>query len=445
MRASASSAPPNVTGPFGVADAKAAGSGAGPAAASETSGVSAAGDRNADSSHNETSGQPFAAALASAQVDSNHQPGTQRAVAAPIDGVGGDAEMLLLAAEANLGGLRPSTVPAAASEAGAARMQAPIAMAADSAADCANAAQCLPAKTEGEAGKAGTATATGTKPRAGKHTQTAPVLDGAALSTLAALLGAAAAQTSVAAPVSKSEPAPSAQRSIGNGADAGSAAALAVNAKHLLPRSPAAEDATNASTSIAPSAADRDAPGADKIGASADSFAAARAEGASASSASTGSGLAPMMQSLSAATATVTARPTASIDTPVAHPSWANALAAQVQWMATRQVQSATLRLSPEHLGPLEVRIDVMRSQINVNFTAHHPDTREALAQAVPQLRQLFAAGGLNLGEATVRQEPRSSEQPLPPQSSSAPARSETVEPVANTAIQRLGLIDEYA
>jgi flagellar hook-length control protein FliK len=152
-----------------------------------------------------------------------------------------------------------------------------------------------------------------------------------------------------------------------------------------------------------------------------------------------------MLQSLSTVTSTATASPTVGIGVPVAHSSWPNALAAQLQWMATRQVQSATLRLSPEHLGPLEVRIDVTRSQINVNFTAHHPDTREALAQAVPQLRQLFAAGGLNLGEATVQQEPRSSGQSLLPQPSSATIASETVEPVANATTQRLGLVDEYA
>jgi flagellar hook-length control protein FliK len=151
------------------------------------------------------------------------------------------------------------------------------------------------------------------------------------------------------------------------------------------------------------------------------------------------------MQGLNAAANAPAAPPAASIGVPVAHPDWPHALAAQVQWMATRQIQSATLRLSPEHLGPLEVRIDVTRSQINVNFTAHHADTREALAQAVPQLRQLFAAGGLNLGEATVRQDPHSSHQPPPSPPSSATGAAETVERVANTAFQRLGLVDEYA
>jgi flagellar hook-length control protein FliK len=91
------------------------------------------------------------------------------------------------------------------------------------------------------------------------------------------------------------------------------------------------------------------------------------------------------------------------------------------------------------------VRIDIGRSQINVSFNAHHPETREALAQAVPRLRELFTAGGLNLGQATVQQEPRSADRSALPFAGGSPSVDETVEPVANTAVHRLGLIDEYA
>jgi flagellar hook-length control protein FliK len=130
--------------------------------------------------------------------------------------------------------------------------------------------------------------------------------------------------------------------------------------------------------------------------------------------------------------------------TPVTARGWPDALAAQIQWMAGRQIHSATLRLSPEHLGPLEIRIDLMRSQINVSFSAHHADTRDALAQAVPRLRELFGASGLTLGEATVQQQSSSSAHSKPSNAPNATPSSETVEPVANTAVHSLGLIDEY-
>jgi flagellar hook-length control protein FliK len=58
---------------------------------------------------------------------------------------------------------------------------------------------------------------------------------------------------------------------------------------------------------------------------------------------------------------------------PVSDPGWSRAVAAQVQLFASANVQSATLRLSPEHLGPVEVHIDVQSTQINVSFVAAHP------------------------------------------------------------------------
>jgi flagellar hook-length control protein FliK len=420
-------------------------------ATSESSSTAAASDRTADGSQDGTSCQPFAAALARAQADTDRKPGSQRAaVTAAIEEAHGESAASRIAAEA-----RHDTQTSASRTASpiksnpssgdvAANVQTPMAIAVDSAADDAAVTHGRAAKLESRADGTATSTATRTKSRAGKPLPTTPALDGAALSALSALLGAPATSTGVTAPAT-STPESSAQRTVRNVADAASASAPPSVAKHPLSLGvPTAAGAT-ASTSISPLAAHAATNVSNSNGASANSFAAARVEGDHGGSTALGTGLAPMLQSLNTATSTATASPTAGIGVPVAHSNWPNALAAQLQWMATRQVQSATLRLSPEHLGPLEVRIDVTRSQININFTAHHPDTRDALAQAVPQLRQLFAAGGLNLGEATVQQEPRSSEQSLLPQRSSATTTSETVEPVANAATQRLGLVDEYA
>jgi flagellar hook-length control protein FliK len=134
----------------------------------------------------------------------------------------------------------------------------------------------------------------------------------------------------------------------------------------------------------------------------------------------------------------------ATISVPVASGSWPHAVAAQVHWFVSNDVQSATLRLSPEHLGPVEVHIDVQKSQVNVNFSAAHAETRAALEQTVPRLREIFASGGLTLGQANVQQDPRPGSQ-----STAAPVRAtfahaQTVEPVAIAAAQSLGLVDEY-
>jgi flagellar hook-length control protein FliK len=135
----------------------------------------------------------------------------------------------------------------------------------------------------------------------------------------------------------------------------------------------------------------------------------------------------------------------ATISVPLASGGWPQAVAAQVHWFVNNDVQSATLRLSPEHLGPVEVRIDVRESQVNVNFSAAHAETRAALEQTVPRLREIFASGGLSLGQANVQQDPRTGSQSSANPLRAALAHAQTVEPVAVAAQQGLGLVDEYA
>lgn len=71
--------------------------------------------------------------------------------------------------------------------------------------------------------------------------------------------------------------------------------------------------------------------------------------------------------------------------------------------MADKGLQSATLKLQPEHLGPMEIRIRVDDDgSAQVHFSAHHSQTRDALESAIPRLRELFAEQGLSLMQANV-------------------------------------------
>lgn len=83
--------------------------------------------------------------------------------------------------------------------------------------------------------------------------------------------------------------------------------------------------------------------------------------------------------------------------------AWSQALGERLLMMADRGLQSATLRLQPEHLGPLEVKIAVgSDGAAQVLFSSHHAQAREALEAAIPRLRDLFADQGLNLAQAGV-------------------------------------------
>lgn len=94
----------------------------------------------------------------------------------------------------------------------------------------------------------------------------------------------------------------------------------------------------------------------------------------------------------------------------VGSPRWAEELGTRLVVMSARGQQEGSLTLSPEHMGPLEVRISIHQNTANVWFGAQHADTRAALAEAMPRLRELFGDAGLSLGHAGVsEQAPRHS------------------------------------
>lgn len=95
----------------------------------------------------------------------------------------------------------------------------------------------------------------------------------------------------------------------------------------------------------------------------------------------------------------------AALRTPVGSPRWAEELGSRLVMMSTRGQQEGSLTLSPEHLGPLEVRITMQQNTASVWFGAQHADTRAALTEALPRLRELFAEAGLSLGHSGVSQD----------------------------------------
>lgn len=138
------------------------------------------------------------------------------------------------------------------------------------------------------------------------------------------------------------------------------------------------------------------------------------------------------------------------IPVPVQQNGWGEALGNRVVWLANQQVQSAELHLNPPQLGPIDVQIRMADNQASIEFGAHHALVREAIESALPKLREMFAAQGLNLADVNVsqqsfahgRQQPASGEAhasteqgPGAAQTAALPAAPERV----------LGLVDLYA
>lgn len=131
----------------------------------------------------------------------------------------------------------------------------------------------------------------------------------------------------------------------------------------------------------------------------------------------------------------------------VGTPAWPDELGARLTLMAEKGNQAASLRLSPEHLGPLEVQISVQDGEASVWFGAANADTRAALEQALPRLRELFAAQGMSLAQTGVSQEsPRDPGQPVTTRGTAGMAgeNTEAEAPVIAAATRR-GLVDTWA
>jgi flagellar hook-length control protein FliK len=125
--------------------------------------------------------------------------------------------------------------------------------------------------------------------------------------------------------------------------------------------------------------------------------------------------------------------------------AWTEELGTRVTVMAERGQHSASLRLSPEHLGPLEIRIAIRDDQASVWFGAAHADTRAAIEHALPRLREMFAAQGMSLTDAGVSREPPREPPPTPGQQGGGFAEPGNEAAVTIATVQRIGLIDAYA
>lgn len=137
------------------------------------------------------------------------------------------------------------------------------------------------------------------------------------------------------------------------------------------------------------------------------------------------------------------------VSAPVGTPAFNDELGGKITWMANQGVQSASLQLSPEHLGPVAVHISVQNGSANVAFSANHADARAALEQALPRLREMFATQGLTLSDASVSQHsPRGQSQKQAVAAIGAiggVSSEESTSPLAAVPSSRLGLVDTYA
>ncbi|HEY8519066.1 MAG TPA: flagellar hook-length control protein FliK [Gammaproteobacteria bacterium] len=126
-----------------------------------------------------------------------------------------------------------------------------------------------------------------------------------------------------------------------------------------------------------------------------------------------------------------------------------DAVARRVVWMLEQGVHDARLHVHPDDLGPIDIHVVARDDSADVTFHAGHALARDAIAEALPRLRELLGAAGLDLG--TVSVDVRGDAQPErgPERDGGEPAAARRDEPRAAAPRPRLvlprGLVDTFA
>jgi flagellar hook-length control protein FliK len=92
------------------------------------------------------------------------------------------------------------------------------------------------------------------------------------------------------------------------------------------------------------------------------------------------------------------------VNSPVGSTGFAKELGQQISWLSGQEVKQAQIRLNPQDLGPLDVKVSVDHGRVDVAFMTQHPAAAAAVQQGLGQLNQMLGGQGLSLGHATVGQ-----------------------------------------
>jgi flagellar hook-length control protein FliK len=260
----------------------------------------------------------------------------------------------------------------------------------------------------------------------------------------AVLPGAASATLDVATTLSEAigpDPAPANTASAGAGHGDGRTSGIALPGSVALPAADAslAALAAAAAASADPASRDPSATREDNAIATADAID-ARTSGADP---------APLLTS--AAPSAVAARQAPAQAAPLALPAdpgagFDDAFGARIGWMAEQRIGHAELRVTPDHAGPIDVRLQLDGQRVSLEFHSGHAETRQALEASLPRLRDLLGQQGLQLAQADVGQRQagdwRAAAQTLQGQGEHDAG---TAEHAAPRLLRARGLLDEYA
>jgi flagellar hook-length control protein FliK len=121
----------------------------------------------------------------------------------------------------------------------------------------------------------------------------------------------------------------------------------------------------------------------------------------------------------------------------------------RIRWMAEQRIGQAEMRVSPEGLGPIDVRLQIDGHRISAQFSAANADVRQALEAGIGRLRDMLGQHGMELADAQVgHQAPsRDGHRTVPgaARPGGADAGDEALPVTTVRVLRSRGLLDEYA
>jgi len=129
------------------------------------------------------------------------------------------------------------------------------------------------------------------------------------------------------------------------------------------------------------------------------------------------------------------------------------AVGSRLTWMAEQKIGHAHIRINPQELGPVEIRMRLDGERVHADFSSPQAEVRQALENSLPKLRDMLAQHGFALAQANVgqhgqpgqpgRQDPQSPDggSTAPQAAAAADADGQPAQAVRSVR----GLLDAYA
>lgn len=118
-----------------------------------------------------------------------------------------------------------------------------------------------------------------------------------------------------------------------------------------------------------------------------------------------------------------------------------------VRWMADQKIGHAHIKVTPNELGTVEIRLRLDGDRVHADFSSAQAEVRQALENSLPRLRDMLGQHGFQLAHADVGQQhtPPSQGGGAPTGEGGGDSAESAIETPRTVRMTARGLVDAYA